>query len=186
PRPTDADYKVLQDFLFRFIVAECGRLKMAVHIHTMSGGGGYFSIAGANPLLLEPLFNTKKLRATQFVMLHGGWPFVREAGALLQKPNAWLDLSQQALAFPPRMVAGWLREWLETFPDKVLCATDGYPFTDSLGWEEATYLAARNVRQALGIALTGMLHDHEITREQAAALARGVLHDNAAKLYGIP
>jgi hypothetical protein len=37
----------------------------------------------------------------------------------------------------------------------------------------------------LGIALTGMLRSREITRDQAAAIARGVLHDNAAKLYGI-
>jgi uncharacterized protein len=177
---------VLQDYLFRFIVAECGRLHMAVHLYTMSGGGGYFSIAGANPLLLEPLFNAPKLRQTQFVMLHGGWPFVREAGALLQKPNAWLDLSQQSLIIPPHTLAGWLREWLETFPDKVLYATDGYPFGDSLGWEEAAFIANRNIRQALGLALTGMLRDHEITRDQATAIARGVLHDNAAKLYGIP
>jgi predicted TIM-barrel fold metal-dependent hydrolase len=68
----------------------------------------------------------------------------------------------------------------------VLFATDGYPFSEALGWEEAAFLASRNIRQALGIALTGMLRDHEITRDQAAAIARGVLHDNAARLYGIP
>jgi hypothetical protein len=186
PHPDPAEYKILQDFLFRFIATECGRLQMAVHLHAMSGGGGYFSIAGANPLLLEPLFNTPRLRKTKFVMLHGGWPFVHEAGALLQKPNAWLDLSQQSLVIPPHTLAGWLREWLEVFPDKVLFATDGYPFSDALGWEDAAFIASRNIRQALGIALTGMLRDHEITREQAAAIARGVLHDNAAKLYGIP
>jgi predicted TIM-barrel fold metal-dependent hydrolase len=186
PRPALADYKLLQDFLFRFIAEECGRLHMAVHLHAMSGAGGYFSITGVNPLLLEPLFNAPRLRHTQFVLLHGGWPYVREAGALLQKPNVWLDLSQQSVVFPPHMLAGWLREWLETFPDKVLYATDGYPFGDSLGWEEATYLANRNIRQALGLALTGMVRDREVTREQASAIARGVLRDNAAKLYGIP
>jgi predicted TIM-barrel fold metal-dependent hydrolase len=159
---------------------------MAVHLHAMSGAGGYFSIAGVNPLLLEPMFNAPKLRKTQFVMLHGGWPYIHEIGALLQKPNAYLDLSQQSLVIPPRTLAGWLREWLEIFPDKMLFATDGYPFTDSLGWEEASYLASRNIRVALGLALTGMVRDHEISREQAAALARGVLHDNAARLYGIP
>jgi predicted TIM-barrel fold metal-dependent hydrolase len=186
PHPELADYKVLQDFLFRFLVEECGRLKMAVHLHAMSGAGGYFSIAGVNPLLLEPMFNAPKLRKTQFVMLHGGWPYIHEIGALLQKPNAYLDLSQQSLVIPPRTLAGWLREWLEIFPDKVLFATDGYPFSESLGWEEASYLASRNIRLALGLALTGMVRDREISREQAAALARGVLHDNAARLYGIP
>jgi len=57
---------------------------MAVHLHGMSGAGGYFSIAGVNPLLLEPIFNAKRFRQTQFVMLHGGWPYIHELGALLQ------------------------------------------------------------------------------------------------------
>ena len=73
--PDAAQYKPLQDFLFRYIATECGRLGMAVHIHTMAGAGGYFSVAGANPLLLESLFNDPELRKTNFVMLHGGWPF---------------------------------------------------------------------------------------------------------------
>ena len=176
-------YKLLQDFLFRYIAQECGRLGMAVHLHTMSGGGGYFSIAGGNPMLLEPVFNDPALRKTKFVMLHGGWPFIREAGSLLQKPNIYLDLSQQALSFPPRTLAGWLREWLETFPDKVLFGTDGYPFSDAMGWEESTWIASRNARQALGLALTGMVQDGEITRHRAAEIAAMVLHGNANALY---
>ncbi len=181
---TPADYKLLQDFLFRYIARESGRLGMAVHLHTMSGGGGYFSIAGGNPLLLESVFNDPTLRHTRFVMLHGGWPFVREAGALLQKPNVFLDLSQQSLTFPPRTLAGWLREWLETFPDKILFGTDGYPFTDALGWEESAWIAARHARIALALALTGMLRDGEISRPQAITLADQVLHSNADRLYG--
>ena len=118
--PNPGEYKTVQDFLFRTIAAECGRLGMVVHLHCMSGGGGYFGIAGANPLLLESIFNDPHLRGTKFVLLHGGWPFVREAGALLQKPNVYLDVSQQALIFPPRTLAVWLREWLETYPGKVL------------------------------------------------------------------
>jgi hypothetical protein len=180
---TPADYKLLQDYLFRTIAAECGRLGMAVHFHTLSGGGGYFSIAGDNPLLLEPIFNDPKLRHTNFVMLHGGWPFVREAGSLLQKPNVYLDLSQQSLTFPPRTLAGWLREWLETFPDKVLFGTDGYALSDAEGWEESTWIAARNARQALALALTGMMADGEITRARAFAIADEVLRGTALQLY---
>ena len=183
PTPNTAAYKLLQDFLFRYIAQECGRLGLAIHLHTMSGGGGYFGIAGANPTKLEPIFNDPSLRKTNFVMLHGGWPFVREAGSLLQKPNVYLDLSQQALTFPPRTLSTWLREWLETFPSKVLFATDGYPFSDSLGYEESTWIAAQHARQALGLALTGMLQDGEITRPRAVEIARMVLVDNALTLY---
>ena len=183
--PDPAEYKALQDFLFRYIAAECGRLGMPVHLHTMSGSGGYFDIGAANPLLLEPVFNDPRLRRTRFVMLHGGWPFVREAGSLLQKPNVYLDFSQQSLVFPPRTMAVWLREWLETYPDEVLFGTDGYPFSETLGWEEATWIAAHNARQALGLALTGMWRDGEISQARAAEIAQMVLRGNAAKLYGL-
>ena len=87
-----------------------------------------------NPLLLEPVLNDPRLKATNFVLLHGGWPYVREAGALLQKPNVYLDMSQQALVFPARTLAGWLREWLETYPEKVLFGTDAYPYSPAMGW----------------------------------------------------
>lgn len=184
--PDPTAYKPLQDFLFRTIAIECGRLGMAVHFHSMAGAGSYFSIAGANPMNMEPLFNDPALRHTNFVMLHGGWPFVHETGALLQKPNVYLDISQQALVIPAPTLATWLREWLELFPDKVLFATDGYPYSPSLGWEESTWLAARNARQALGIALTGMERDGEVTSAHASQLVHMVLHDNATALYHLP
>jgi hypothetical protein len=116
-------------------------------------------------------------------LLHGGWPFVREAGALLQKPNVFLDLSQQSLTFPPRTLATWLREWLETYPGKVLFGTDGYALSAAEGWEKSTWIANRNGRQALALALTGMVKDGEITRTRAAVIADEVLRGTATALY---
>ena len=181
--PDPAQYKVLQDFLFRYIASECGRLGMAVHLHSMAGDGSYFGLAGVNPLLLEPLFNDPRLRRTNFVLLHGGWPYERITAALLEKPNVYADISSQDLLMPPRTEARWLREWLEWEPEKVLFGTDGYPFSDEMGWPESTWIANRNGREALGIALTGMFDDGEITRDQAYALARKVLRGNAETLY---
>ena len=181
--PDPAQYKRLQDFLFRYIAEECGRLGMPVHLHTTSGGGGYFFIAGDNPLLLEPLFNDPRLRKTNFVLLHGGWPFIHEIGALLQKPNVYLDLSQQSLMISPRTMSQWLREWLELYPEKVLYGTDAYPYSSSMGWEETAYIANQNIRTSLGMALTGMMKDKQITEPQAEKLARQVLRENAESLY---
>ncbi|HEY3990466.1 MAG TPA: amidohydrolase family protein [Acidobacteriaceae bacterium] len=181
--PDAGEYKLLQDFLFRYIAVECGRLGMPIHFHAMAGAGSYFSITGVNPLLLESLFNDRRLRKTNFVLLHGGWPYIREIGALLQKPNVYLDISSQDLIIPPHTEAQWLREWLEFEPEKVLFGTDGYPYSDELGWPESTWIANRNAREALGIALTGMLRDGEITRKRAGDLARMVLRGNAEALY---
>jgi uncharacterized protein len=183
--PPNTDYKTLQDYLFRYIAAECGRLGMAVHFHTMAGAGSYFEVRGANPLLLESVLNDPELRKTKFVMVHGGWPFNHEITPLLEKPNAYLDISAQTLLLTPATLARSLREWLEWTPEKVLFGTDAYPYSDGLGWEESGWLAARRGREALAIALTAMLRNGEISRERALELARMVLRENARSLYGL-
>jgi predicted TIM-barrel fold metal-dependent hydrolase len=87
---------------------------------------------------------------------------------------------------PARTLSTWLREWLELYPDKVLFGTDGYPYSATFGWEEATWIGARNARNALAIALTGMERDGEISPARAAELAQMVLHRNAETLYNLP
>ena len=54
------------------------------------------------------------------------------------------------------------------------------------GWEEVASVANATGREALAIALTGMLRDGEITRPRAIELARMVLRDNARALYRLP
>lgn len=176
-------YKLLQDYIFRFIAAECGRLGMAVHIHSDAGAGSYFNVSGGNPMLLEPLLDDPELRHTNFVFLHGGWPFEHELTALFTKPNAYADFSSQSILLYPTELAKTIREWLEYVPEKVLFGTDAYPYSAEAGWEETGYIAATTGRQALAIALTGMLRDGEITRERASALSRMVMRDNARALY---
>ena len=181
------DYKALQDYIFRFIASECGRLQMAVHFHTGAGGGGYFNVAGSNPMLSEPLFNDPALRKTNFVLLHGGFPFEHQLTALLSKPNVYADFSALTFVNFAGTAADAIRSWLEYVPEKVLFATDAYPFAPpDLGWEEAAYMANATGREALGIALTGMMRDNQITRDRAVELARMVLRDNARKIYKLP
>lgn len=183
--PPDDQYKILQDYLFRYIATECGRLGMTVHLHTMAGAGSYFDVQGTNPLHLESVLNDPELRKTKFVMIHGGWPYTREITALLAKPNAYLDYSEQSLLLTPATLAVTLREWLEYVPEKVMFGTDAYPYSDELGWEESGWLAAHKGREALTLALSGMMRDGEISRDRALELANMVLRENARKLYGL-
>jgi predicted TIM-barrel fold metal-dependent hydrolase len=184
---TPADYRTIQDYLFRQIALECGRLGMAVHFHTGFGAGGYYDVAGGKAALLEPLFNDPELRKTNFVMLHGGWPDTRSIAPLLVKPNAYVDISLQGLLVPGYDIAQTLRIWLETVPEKVLFGTDAYPLApaDNMGWEECAYVSSQNVRQALGVALTGMVREGSVTRGRAIEIGKMVLRENAAKLYGL-
>ncbi|MGA9120401.1 MAG: amidohydrolase family protein [Bacteroidota bacterium] len=180
------DTKALQDFLFRLIAREAGRRGLIVQIHTGIGAEPYFNIGGSNPMHLETMFNDTALRQTRFVMLHGGWPFDRETGAMLIKPNVYADFSAQVFLRSTEALSRTLRDWLEWYPEKVLFGTDAYPDDTPLAnWEEKLWLASGTSRQALALALTRMMKDGEITRARAVELARMVLHDNAAKLYGL-
>ena len=183
--PDTAQYRRLQDYLFHYVATEAGRLGLPVHIHTGAGCGSYFYLAGANPLLLEPMLNDASLRKTNFVLPHAGAvSYTPAIGYLVMKPNVYADISQQTWMESPAHLATSLRYWLEWYPEKLLFGTDLWPNgVPELDWEEIGWQANDTARRALGIALTGMLRDGEITRAQAVAFARDVLHDNAAKLY---
>ncbi|HEV2118076.1 MAG TPA: amidohydrolase family protein, partial [Terriglobales bacterium] len=185
--PAESDYLALQDVLFREIAGAAGRLGLAVHIHTGAGCGGYFDIAGSNPALLDSVLNDPTLRHTQFVLLHGGsGPYSKVTAFLLGKPNVYTDFSEQDWMLSPRALSGVIRDWLEWYPEKVMFGTDLYPGTSSeYDWDSIGYMIATTGRKALGLALTGMMQDGEISRARAVQLAHMVLFDNAAKLYGL-
>lgn len=184
--PSKTDYLKLQDVLFRAIAREAGRQGLAVHIHTGSGCGSYFAISGSNPALLDSVLNDASLRMTTFVLVHGGsGPFTKVAAFQMSKPNVYVDISEQVWILPTRAVAAVLRDWLEWYPEKVLFGTDLFPGTPEVNWEEIGWVASRNGRDALAVALTGMMNDGEISRARALEIARMVLRGNAMRIYGI-
>ena len=183
--PPPVEYKLLQDYLFRYIAREAGRLGMADHIHAIDGAGSFYKQSGSNPLLLESAFNDPGLRKTNFVIVHGGYPFTKQTASLMSKSNVYADFSAQTFLLYPRALSEVLRNWLEYYPDKVLFGTDAFVLTPEVGWEEGGWLAITTARQALALALTGMINDGEITRDRALEMARMVMRDNAIKLYGL-
>src|SRR5689334_3385143 len=69
--PTRAEYKTLEDYLFRVIAREAGALDEAVQIHVLEDFGGFYRAAGSAPFQLEPAFNDSTLRGTSFIIVHG-------------------------------------------------------------------------------------------------------------------
>ncbi len=181
--PTPEEYKVLQDYLFRHIAREAGRLELPVHVHSSIGAGSYFRDVNANPLALESIFNDPTLRKTKFVLLHGSWPFAREAAALILKPNVYVDFSAFMYLTYPLEASRAIRLYLEAAPEKVLYGSDASPFSNHVGWEETAWIGSTKGRFALGIALTGMAEDGEITMERAKQIGHLVMRENARQLY---
>jgi len=181
--PSHEKYKLLQDFIFYYIAREAGRLSMAVHIHSYPGAGNYFIAAGCDPLLLESVFNDPELRNTKFVIIHGGGTFSKHTSAMLWKPNVYADISLLTQLWPPNQLAVVLRDWLSQFPEKILFGTDAVSFGPGLGWEMGAWIASTTGKQALTIALSGMMKDNEISSSRAKEIAMMVLRGNANNLY---
>ncbi len=183
--PSHEKYKLLQDFIFYYIAREAGRLGMAVHIHSYPGAGNYFVAAGCDPLLLEPVFNDSELRNTKFVIIHGGGTFAKHTSAMLWKPNVYADISLLTQLWTPEQLALVLRDWLSQFPEKILFGTDAVAFGPGLGWEMSAWIASTTGRQALNIALSGMIRDNEISLSRAKEIATMVMRTNAGNLYNL-
>ena len=181
--PAPAEYKALQDYLFRTVAREAGRLGLAVHIHAYEAPGNFFQAAGSDPLLLEPTFNDATLRGTRFVLVHGGGSFAAHATAMLWKPNVYVDTSAMALFYSPAQLAEVLRPWLLLFPEKVLFGTDAATLGPGIGWELGAWIGTDTVRRALGIALSEMIRNEEVSRARAEEIATMVMRTNAAGLY---
>ncbi len=181
--PAEPEYRIFQDYIFRYLVREGGRLHLPVHIHSAVGIGDYFSLSEGNIFNLENILRDPRYASTVFVMIHGGYPYEREAIWLAAAKNVYLDSSLMEIVMYPSELKNSLKVWLETFPDKITFGTDSFPYNEVLGAEESYWLGVQSARTALAAALAEMVSMGEVSEAQALQLARGYLHDNAVAIY---
>jgi hypothetical protein len=181
--PPEQDYRSFQDYIFRYLVREGGRLHLPVHIHSAVGIGDYFNISESNVMNLENILRDPRYSSTIFVLIHGGYPLEREAIWLASVKNVYMDSSLMEVVMYPAAFKDSLRQWLETFPDKITFGTDSFPYNDALGAEESYWLGVQTARMGLAGALAEMVASGEITEPKALEMANAYLHDTAVSLY---
>jgi uncharacterized protein len=181
--PSTEDYRTFQDYVFRYLIREGGRLHLPVHIHSAVGIGDYFNISESNIMNLENILRDPRYGDVVFVMIHGGYPLEREAIWLAAVKNVYMDSSLMEIDMYPSEFKASLKQWLETFPDKITFGTDAFPYNEVLGAEESYWLGAQSARTALAAALAEMVSMGEVTEAKALEMARAYLHDNATRLY---
>jgi hypothetical protein len=182
--PTEGEYHEFQDYIFRLMVDQAGKLHLPMHFHSCVGIGDYFSLHNGNVLNLENVVRDQRYKNVTFVLIHGGWPYEREAALMTAVKNVYLDTSFQSEMLYPSQFKEVLKQLLTLYPDKMMYGSDAFPFNDALGAEESFWLAARTTRTALAAALAELVEEGAITESKALELARNYLHDNAAQLYG--
>lgn len=175
---SDAGYQRLQDFLMRFIFAECVKHDKPVQIHAALGGPpAGLRLADADPANLESVFLDHELKRLKVLILHTGFPAHEHAGYFASMyANVYLDTSYMQL-YSPTIWERIVREWLDHVPaNKILFGTDG--------WSPETYYAsARITHRALGHILDDWLAAKWISAREAEQLALKIMRDNVRELY---
>ena len=181
-----ADYRRLQDHLARWMFLEAGRLSLTVHVHSSHGVPPWLELRDADVRNLEPVLTDPRFGDVPFVLIHGGAPLHEEAAYLALKPNVWIDLSAMPFLYPVPDLATAYRRYLIFAPGKLLYSTDAGNYPGVPVGPEVQHLAiARAAREALYLALAGLVRDGVLTRDQAVATGEGVLAGNARRQYGL-
>ena len=179
------EYLALQDFLWRHILLEAGKITLPVHIHSSLGVPPFLRSLESDVRNLEDVLADPRFFGTPIVLIHGGFPWIEIAIYLALKPNVWVDISARSFIDPVPDFADVLRKYLLFAPEKVLFGTDAASYPSVPGGADVHHLVvSRATRDALYLALAGLVRDGVIDHERAVAMGRGVLRENARRLYG--
>jgi uncharacterized protein len=171
--------KPLNDHLVLLALAVAEQQQLPVQFHTGFGDAD-LDLLWANPLHMRSLFESGRYRRVPFVLLHAGYPYVRELGYLASLyANVYADVGLAIPFVTVDIPALWSQLLGLTATSKVLFSTDAYSIPD-IYW-----LAARWGRWGLARALEGATACGALTEAEALDSAQAILSGNAARLYGV-
>jgi hypothetical protein len=171
--------KPLNDHLVLLALAVAEQHQLPVQFHTGFGDAD-LDLLWANPLHMRSLFESGRYRRVPFVLLHAGYPYVRELGYLATLySNVFVDVGLAIPFVTVDIPALWSQLLGLTATSKILFSTDAYSIPD-IYW-----LATRWGRWGLARALEGALECGALTEAEALESAQAILGGNAARLYGV-
>jgi predicted TIM-barrel fold metal-dependent hydrolase len=181
-------YKHLQDYLLKYILMKCSEIGLPFQMHSGAGGGGEGGFTRENdPSLFDRLLWHPDVKTTKVVILHGGYPYCREAGFMVsgfgRRPRSvYLDTGIMWADHPTpnaSYLVHILREWLEMgLSSKLIYGSDATsPFK--------LWMSAMDFREDLYTALKGMIDEGLISESQALSMAEQILRGNAETVYGL-
>lgn len=159
-----------EDFVIWRLVKLSAKHDLPFQIHT-----GQARIQGSNPMLLVDLIAANP--KTKFILFHGGFPWVGEAGVIAMRyKNVWID-SCWLPTLSYTMAKRAFQEWLEVMPsDRIMWGSDTLQ-------AEGLYAATEFTRQCLAEALAEKVDRGELREDHALVIGRQIMRDNALKLF---
>lgn len=170
--------KTVYDYFVFLGVEDSVELDVPFQMHVGMGDAPFIDLRIANPILLHDLINDESGKNAKIVLTHGGYPYLEEAGFLVNAyPNVFLDLSE-TIPFISVGIKEKLLNLFEMAPTtKIMYGSDGYNIPE-LHW-----ISSIQTKKALSAALNELLESKEIDEEWAHEIAKDFLSENAKKIY---
>lgn len=164
------DIKAFEDYVMWQLAELSARHELPFQIHT-----GDARLQGSNPLLLLDMIQENP--KTKFILFHGGYPWVSEAGAIVMRHrNVWID-SCWLPTISYHTAKRAFHEWLDIAPsNRIMWGAD-------CNHAEGIYGAAAMTRACLAEVLTERVQRRELTEPDARRIGRQILRDNALELF---
>jgi len=174
-----AEAKPLQDYMVHQIIQQAVERSLPVQIHTGLQNDNANFVTNTRPTHLVNLFMT--YTRGRFALLHGGWPYTQEFISLAKVfPNVYADMAW-TYVIGPRMAMRLLHDLLESVPsNKILGFGGDYNFA------EGAYAHARLARRVIRHVFADRIEEGTMTEDEAILVARRIMYENAARLYGFP
>lgn len=179
---TPRRYKMLQDYILRHLVAKAATVGLPVHIHAGPTGVSR-PMETTSPAHLDPFLWLPDIKPAKIVLLHGCYPYTREAGFMVGRlgdvPNVYLDVSLMWYWIPgaPEILVQTIRDWiLAGIVPRMIYGSDSPSVYGIM-------LSALTARHTLYLALKSLVDERCISECQALDMASAILCDNAKVLY---
>ena len=171
--------KCFLDYFLGIALAWANEEKFPFQFHTGFGDPSVFLRTG-NPIMLRPALENSAYADVPFVLLHAGWPYVREASYLASVySNVYVDAGL-AIPFAASEFPVIWRQLLSLAPtSKVLWSSDGFILP------EHCWFAAVQGRRSLAVALDALVELNAISEDDVLPIASAIVRDNAARLYRV-
>lgn len=170
--------RTLRNYLLWVAFQKSIELSVPFQLHTGIGDSPFIDVRAVNPLHLLEVIADEELREAQIVLVHSGYPYVREAGFLANNyPNVYIDMSEM-IPFASVGAKACILQLLEMAPvTKLMYGSDGF------GVPEIFWIGGIIGREALAGALQELIESKAIDEEYARTAAQLILQGNALRLY---
>ncbi|MCC7497080.1 MAG: amidohydrolase family protein [Bryobacterales bacterium] len=171
-------FRNLEDHMLRYVVSLADAHNLPVQVHTGTFAGHWNYITNSNPAHLTQLFFD--FSNVRFDLFHMSFPYMGELAAITKLfPHVYADFCW-TWVLSPAAAQRAMREFIDTVPSNKILGFGGDYWFPELAYAHLL-MARRHIAQVMA----GLVQERLCTETEAVELARMILHDNAAKLYGV-